>query len=228
MSASLFMPKDTLPENEINSSSPPSRLALNGNHTDAFDFDWLNHPGESGQGGPFEAIVSHYESRLDAANGVVLHFGADRGGLMDALRRHGFSVMGCEPLPHPTRLAREKHGFDTRALHCSNAESFLRWLRRIGEKAQAVFFRHGLEHNLELQALLPKIAEILHDEGRIIALLPPSSEDYPRTAHLSLLTELAVGCASCGAHFEVEGIDCDLENRFTGFVLKKTPARPYE
>ena len=177
------------------------------------------------QTGACEAIVSHYESRLNAADGAVLHLGAGRGELMETLRQHGFVVMGCEPSPGPTRLARAMHGFDARTLRCSSAENFLQWMRRIGQKAQAVFFRHGWEHNLELQALLSRMADILRDDGRIIAILPPPEADHPREAHLSFLNELAVAGASSSASFEVESVDCDFDNRFMAFVLKKISNR---
>ena len=167
-----------------------------------------------------EAIVSHYESRLNAADGAVLHLGADRGELMETLRQHGFAAMGCEPSPGPTRLARAMHGFDARTLHCSSAEHFLQWIRRIGQKAQAVFFRHGWEHNLEFQALLSPMADILCDGGRIIAVLPPPGADHPREAHLSFLYELAIAGASSNTGFEIESVDCDFDCRFMAFVLK--------
>jgi SAM-dependent methyltransferase len=170
-----------------------------------------------------EAIVNHYESRLNAADGVLLHLGADRGELMEKLRQHGFAVMGCEPSPGPARLARAMHGFDARTLHCSSVEHFLQWVRRIGQKAQAVFFRHGWEHNLEFQALLSPMADILCDGGRIIAVLPPPAADHPREAHLSFLNELAAAGASRNAGFEIESVDCDFDNRFMAFALRKMP-----
>jgi len=171
-----------------------------------------------------EAIVSHYESRLNAADGAVLHLGADRGELMETLRQHGFVVMGCEPSPGPTRLARVRHGFDARTLHCSSAENFLDWMHRIGQRPQAIFFRHGWEHNLELQALLSRMADVLRDGGRIIAVLPPPDAEHPFEAHLSFLNELAVAGASSNACFEVETVDCDFDSRFMGFALKKNAA----
>jgi hypothetical protein len=122
----------------------------------------------------------------------------------------------------PARLAHESRGFDARTLHCSSTENFLGWMRRIGQRAQAIFFRHDLEHCLELQALLPMMADILCDNGLLISQLPPPSAEYPHEAHLSFLNELAVACASCNGRFEVEGVDCDYENRFMAFVLKKT------
>ena len=168
-----------------------------------------------------EAIVSHYESRLNAADGMVLHLGAGRGELMETLRQHGFVVMGCEPLPGPTRLARAMHGFDTHTLHCSNAENFLHWMQRIGQMAQAVFFRHDWEHNLEFQALLPRMAELLTEGGRVIAALPPPDAEHPYEAHLSFMNELAAAGASSRAGFEVETVDCDFDHRFMAFALKK-------
>jgi len=170
-----------------------------------------------------ESIVSHYEPGLNAADGTILHFGAGQGDLMETLQQHGFAVMGCEPSVDLTEQARRVYHFDARTLHCCNVEIFLRWVQRIGQKAQAVFFRHDLEHNLELQALLPRMAEILRENGLLIALLPPPHPDHSREAHLSFLNELAVGCASCDGNFEVRGVDCDCENRFMAFVLKKTP-----
>jgi hypothetical protein len=129
--------------------------------------------------------------------------------------------MGCEQSPGPARLARMMHGFGACTLHCSSAEDFLYWMQRIGQKAQAVFFSHSWEHNLEFQALLSRIAEILHDGGRIIAVMPPAGASHPREAHLSFLNELALAGASSSASFEVETVDCDFDNRFMAFVLRK-------
>jgi SAM-dependent methyltransferase len=213
--ANLFVPENAGLEGQLEFSSPLPAVVL--------DEDRRNRFEEPDRAGACEAIVSHYESRLNAAEGAVLHLGAGRGELMEALRQHGFEVMGCEPSPGPTRLARARHGFDARTLHCSSAENFLHWMQRIGQKAQAVFFRHGWEHNLELQALLSRMAEILRDGGQIIAVLPPPDTDHPREAHLSFLNELAAAGASSNASFEVESVDCDFDNRFMAFVLKKTP-----
>lgn len=176
---------------------------------------------DSGRAEMCEAIVSRYESKLNAADGVILHLGAGRGELMETLRQHGFAVMGCESSPRSTRLTREAHGFDARTLHCSCAGDFLRWMQRIGQKAQAIFFRHEWEHNLELQALLPRMAVILPDGGRVIAVLPPLPAGHPHEAHLSFLNELAVAGTSSSCSFQIESVDCDLENRFMAFVLRK-------
>ena len=174
----------------------------------------------------FEAVAHHYEKELNAADGVILHLGAGRGELMESLRDHGFTVMGCESAARPTRLAQESCRFDAHTLHCSSAENFLNWLRRIGQSAQAIFFRHGWEHNLEFQALLPRMAEILRDGGRIIAVLPPPTTEHPREAHLSFLHELAVAGAASSTHFEVGRVDGDCGDRFMAFVLQKISPRP--
>jgi SAM-dependent methyltransferase len=212
--ANLFVPENAGLEGELEFSPPMMAAGL---------FEDARQSGfeQPDEAGVCEAIVSHYESRFNAADGVVLHLGAGRGELLEALRGHGFAVMGCEPSPGPARLARAMHGFDARTLQCSSAEKFLHWLRRIGQKAQAIFFRHNWEHNLELQALLSRMAEIVRDDGRVIAVLPPPDTDHPREAHLSFLNELAVAGASSTARFEVESVDCDFDNRFMAFVLKK-------
>jgi len=172
-----------------------------------------------------EAIASHFEPGLNAANGAIFHFGAGRGEMMETLRRHGFAAMGCEPSALQVERARRTHGFDASTLHCCNAEIFLRWLRRIGQKAQAIFFRHDLEHSLELHALLRRLADVLCENGRLVALLPPPNPNHPREAHMSFLNELAVGCACGDGHFEVERVECDFENRFMAFVLQKIVPR---
>jgi len=196
--------------------------------TDASDWDQPEAmPGKIGRAqAACEEIVSFYESRLNAANGTVLHFGAGNGELMEALRQHGLAAMGCETSALRVKRARRIHGFDARTLHCCNAETFLRWLQRIGLKAQAVFFRHDLEHSLELQALLHRFAEVLRQDGLLIALLPGPDLDYSRDAHLSFLNELAVACASCDCHFEVDSVDCDDAGRFMAFVLKRSVPSP--
>ncbi|HTV75773.1 MAG TPA: methyltransferase domain-containing protein [Candidatus Baltobacteraceae bacterium] len=215
--ANLFTPETAGLENEWKFSSLPPGVF--GNDAQRNPLQKPVWPGVN-----CEAIVSFYESDFNAADGVILHLGAGRGKLMETLRQHGYTVMGCEPSPRPTRLAREAHGFDARTLHCSSVENFLRWMRRIGQKSQAIFFRHGWEHNLEFQALLPRMAEILCEGGRIISVLPPPTAYHPREAHLSFLNELAVAGASCNGNFEVASVDCDYENRFMAFVLKKLPA----
>jgi len=215
--AKLFTSKNPLQDFE-----PPAAFAPSG-----FYFGDGSEPGLAAPDRPvtdWDGVVDRYEPRLNAANGAVLHIGAGSGELMEALRQHGFLVMGCEPAPLPAQWARESHGFDTRTLQCSSAESFLRWTRRIGQKAQAIFFRHDLEHCLELQALLPALADALHGKGLLIAQLPPPSVDHPREAHLSFLQELAVACTSCGDRFEIAGVDCDFESGFMAFVLRKTPS----
>jgi SAM-dependent methyltransferase len=182
----------------------------------------------SGQGQTkYEGIVSHYETRLNAANGSVFHFGAGCGEMMESLRQHGFSVMGCEPSEQRVELARLSYGFDRHTLHCCNSETFLHWIRRIGQKAQAIFFRHGFEHSLELHALLRRMADVLRENGLLIALLPPPYSNHSREVHLSFVNELAIGCTSCNGGFEVVEIDCNFQNRFMAFVLQKTPASPH-
>ena len=218
--ANLFVPEIADLDGEFEFSSPLPSVLPGGDRQINF--------AEPDQTEVCEAIVSHYESRLNAADGVVLHLGAGRGELMETLRQHGFAVMGCDPSPGPTRLARVLHGFDKRTLHCSNAETFLQWMQRIGQKAQAVFFRHDWEHNLEFQALLPRMAEILCDGGRVIAELPPPDADHPYEAHLSFMNELAAAGASSWAGFEIETMDCDFDHRFMAFALKKTVATSYE
>ena len=213
--ANLFAPEAADLEGELESSSPPPAVLFDDRHN-CFE--------QPDQTVACEAIVSHYESRLNAADGAVLHVGAGRGELMETLRQHGFAVMGCEPAAGQSRLARAMHGFDARTLHCSSAENFLHWMQRIGQKAQAVFFRHDWEHNLELQALLSRMAGILRDGGRVIAVLPPPDAGHPIEAHVSFLNELAVAGASSSACFEIETVDCDFDNRFMAFVLRKVGA----
>lgn len=217
--ANLFLPEIAIWEGEPEPSSPFSPIILDGARQDDFE--------QPDQTGACEAIVNHYESRLNAADGAILHLGAGRGELMETLRQHGFAVMGCELSPRPTRLAREAFGFEAHTLHCSSTEHFLRWVGRIGHKVQAVFFRHGWEHNLELQALLPRLAEIVSDGGRVIALLPPPDTGYTRETHLSFVHELATACTSCNERFDLESVDGDSEGRFMAFVLKKS-ASPHE
>ena len=225
--ANLFAPDNADLEGELEFSSPLPAVCFEDarqNHFEQPDPAGPSSMAELRRVDACEAIVSHYESRLNAADGAVLHLGADRGELLETLRQHGFTVMGCEPSPGPARLARAMHGFDARTLHCSSAENFLDWMHRIGQRPQAIFFRHGWEHNLELQALLSRMADVLRDGGRIIAVLPPPDAEHPFEAHLSFLNELAVAGASSSACFEVESVDCDFDNRFMAFVLKKTTA----
>ena len=219
--ANLFEPEVATSEERLEFFSPVPAIFLGDARTERFSE--LTQPGAERKSN-WENIVRRYESRLNAADGAVLHIGAGGGAMMDALRQHGFAVTGCEPEPAGAERARRAYGFDALVLHCCNAEKFLRWTARIEQKVQAIFFRHDLAHSLELQALLPRMAEILRNDGLLIALLPPPDSDHSREAHLSFLNELAVACASCPGNFEADSVDCDEENRFMAFVLRKVPA----
>ena len=175
-------------------------------------------------------VVNYYAPWLKPEDGPVLELGAGRGGLMEALRRQGFSVLGCEPAERLTELARKAFGFDEQTLHHAEAKVFLKWFGSTRRKARAVFVWHVLEHILEPFPLLRQIGGILQDGGLLIGQVPLLDKEYLYEAHLAFLTEPAIHHAASQCGFAVEQFNYDIENRFIGFVLKKSPVRrgPFE
>ena len=175
-------------------------------------------------------VGSYYSPWLNPEGGPVLELGAGRGGLMEALRRQSFTVLGCEPAGRLTQLARKAFGFDEQTLHHAEAGDFLKWFRGTGQKAQAVFLWHVLEHIPEPYPLLRQIAGILKEGGWLIGQVPLLDREYIYEAHLAFLNEPALHHAASQCGFAVEQFNYDIKNRFMGFVLKKTPVRrgPFE
>jgi len=175
-------------------------------------------------------IANYYAPWLKAEGGLLLEIGAGRGGLMEALRRQGFTVMGCEPAVRLAELARNAFGFDEKTLHLAEAEVFLKRLCIARQRAQAVFLWHVLEHIPEPYSLLRRVAGILNDGGFLIGQVPLLDRDYIYEAHLVFLNEPAFHHAALKCGFTVEQFNYDINNRFMGFVLKKAVARrsPFE
>jgi 2-polyprenyl-3-methyl-5-hydroxy-6-metoxy-1,4-benzoquinol methylase len=175
-------------------------------------------------------IVNYYAPWLKVGGDPVIELGAGRGGLMEALRRQGFSVLGCEPSERLAKLARKAFGFEEQIFHNAEAEDFVKWFRGVGQKAQAVFLWHVLEHIPEPYPLLRQIAGILNDHGLLIGQVPLLDKDHIYESHLAFLNEPALHHAARQCGFTVEQFNYDIENRFMGFVLKKSPVRrgPFE
>ncbi len=166
----------------------------------------------------WEGIARSYKSRLNAADGPVLVPDAGNGVLLDALRRQGLEVMGCEPSARLVQLARRKYGFDEHTFRCSEAESFLEWLNRVGRKAQAVFLCRTLEPFRNPKVLWRQIANVLDQDGLVIAQV----EDDAAVMGQGMVNQNALvrTAAQCG--LELENVDCNFANSFTAFVFKKT------
>ena len=169
----------------------------------------------------WDEIVRSYKPRLHAASGPVLVLGAADGRLMDALRRQGLEVIGCEPSARLTRFARQTYGFDECTLQCSEPDAFLEWLNRIGRKVQAVFLWRVLEHTFNPYILLRQTAAVLDEEGlAIVEVIPPASDDNCKI-RFRLTREDAIVQTAIQCGLELESIDCDFDNSFSAFVFQK-------
>jgi SAM-dependent methyltransferase len=165
----------------------------------------------------WEGIARSYKSRLNAANGPVLVLDAGDGELMDALRRQGLLAIGCEPSARRTQRARRKYGFDEHIFRCSEAEPFLKWLNRVGRKVQAVFLCHTLEQVPDPKALWRDLANILDEDGLVIAQVAEEiAVTGPGMAKQNALVRTA---AECG--WGLKNVDCNFENSFNALVFKK-------
>jgi SAM-dependent methyltransferase len=201
----------------------PSRSAILRLQTDFWEAQWPDMTAAEAQqlAADCAGIVSYYAPWLKAGGDPVLELGAGRGGLMEALRRQGFTVLGCEPAGRLTQLARKAFGFDEQTLHHAEAEDFLKWFDDTGRKAQTVFLWHVLEHIPEPYPLLRRIAGILKDGGLLIGQVPLLDREYIYETHLAFLNEPALHHAASQCGFAVEQFNYDIKNRFMGFVLKK-------
>ena len=70
----------------------------------------------------------------------MFHLGAGHGELMETFANTDSVVMGCEPVPGPTRLARETNGLrPADACIVSARKIFYAGCSGIGQKSQAIF-----------------------------------------------------------------------------------------
>jgi SAM-dependent methyltransferase len=170
-----------------------------------------------------DGIVRYYKSaaRLDPANGLVLEIGAGRGGLLQALRLHGFGAVGCEPTPHLVRLARKAYGFDEETLQLSDADPFLESFTLAGRPVQAVFAWHVLEHIYQPLPLLRRVARALQKGGVLIAQIPLLNSEQMMPAHLFFMTEATVGFAAEQCGLRVVDVNYDTQLKFMAFLLAK-------
>ena len=211
-----------------------SRSAILRLQTDFWEAQWPDMTATEAQqlAADCACVGNYYAPWLKPEGGPVLELGAGRGGLMEAMRRQGFTVLGCEPAGQLTRLARKAFGFDEQTLHHAEAEIFLKWFRRTGQKAQVVFLWHVLEHIPEPYPLLRQIAGILNDRGLLIGQVPLLDREYVYETHLAFLSEPALHHAARQCGFTVEQFNYDIERRYMAFILKKnqpaTPRGPFE
>jgi tetratricopeptide (TPR) repeat protein/predicted O-methyltransferase YrrM len=169
-----------------------------------------------------DAVVGFYKSRLSPERGLVLEIGAGHGGLMDALRRAGYAVAGCEPSEPLVAQARKNYHFGENVLYCAEASEFVKQVGAAACNVQAVFLWHVLEYLPEPLTLLHALADLLNEDGLIIAQIPLLDREYIRAEHLFFLTEATVAYAAKGCGYSVEATNYDLERKFMAFVLRKT------
>lgn len=155
----------------------------------------------------------------------LLDIGSGRGNLLAALRRRGYSALGCEPSLAMAQRARATYQLGNSVLANCTADLFLRRVRRKAITVDAVFLWHVLEHLPEPMSLLRRLKRLLRPGGALICQGPMLSEGNLFPEHRFLHTEPNIRWMAAQAGFELGFIDCRPSVlNFASFVLK-LPAR---
>lgn len=130
----------------------------------------------------WDAIWSIRRRMLDAALPTtserrrrILDVGSSGGFLLDHFQQHGWQVFGIEPSRHAARHARERFGLD---VFCGELLDF----ERAGERFDAVHCAQVLEHVLEPEACVARIAELLAPGGVAFIEVPNDFNVLQQTA----------------------------------------------
>ncbi|MEZ4334117.1 MAG: class I SAM-dependent methyltransferase [Myxococcota bacterium] len=118
----------------------------------------------------------------------ILDVGASGGFLLDHFRRHGWSTLGIEPSRSAARHARERFGLE---MFCGELLDFeldtdREWREDGGEPFDAVHCAQVLEHVLDPEACVARIASLLRPGGVAFVEVPNDFNALQETARAKL------------------------------------------
>lgn len=118
----------------------------------------------------------------------ILDVGASGGFLLDHFQRHGWQAFGIEPSPHAARHARERFGLDVFVgeLLDFDLETDRDWRENGGRRFDAIHCAQVLEHVLDPEACVARIADLLAPDGVAFVEVPNDFNVLQQTAREKL------------------------------------------
>ena len=176
--------------------------------------------------------VDFYRARLDKiTDGRVCEIGAGRGGLLAALKRRGYRVLGCEPSHELCRLAETQFGLLPEELLHGTADVLLARIEEEKLSVRAFFLWHVIEHMIDPVATMRRIAGCCRPGDLVIAQCPLLRPDYVFPEHYFFMTEPTILALAGAAGFHLEQIDYDHDRGFIAFALARderpVPSHPW-
>lgn len=121
------------------------------------------------------------EDALPHGRRRLLDVGASGGFLLDHFQQQGWQASGIEPSPHAAAFAREHYGLD---LFCGGLLDFP--LPASGARFDAIHSAQVLEHVLEPEACVARIAELLAPDGVVFIEVPNDFNAFQDVARRKL------------------------------------------
>lgn len=100
-----------------------------------------------------------------AARGRLLDIGCGNGTFLASMRERGWEVLGVEPDPEASRLARERYGLEV-------VTDTLEGAALPVSSADAITLNHVIEHVPDPVALLEECCRLLQPGGKLVAVTP--------------------------------------------------------
>lgn len=118
----------------------------------------------------------------------LLDVGASGGFLLDHFQRHGWQAFGIEPSHHAARFARERFGLEifVGELLDFDLETDRDWRENGGRSFDAIHCAQVLEHVLDPEACVARIAELLAPDGVAFVEVPNDFNVLQQTAREKL------------------------------------------
>ena len=120
------------------------------------------------------------EAALPAERRRLLDVGSSGGALLDHFQHHGWQPFGIEPSPHAARYARERFGLDV--FRGELLDFPLEDRRAAGTGLDAIHCAQVLEHVLEPEACVERIAALLSPGGVAYVEVPNDFSAFQTTA----------------------------------------------
>jgi SAM-dependent methyltransferase len=168
-------------------------------------------------------VVGFYKDYLGepSQDRYMCEVGCGRGSLLEALKRKGYKVIGCEPSPVLARKAHDIYQLSDVELINGDAEMLFDAISKKKIPIQCVFMWHVLEHLNQPLKTLKVISQNLITDGLVIFQIPLLQKEQLHLDHLVFYTEPSIHSLALHTGFEVIKVDYDHQLMFCSFVLKK-------
>ena len=167
-------------------------------------------------------VIEFYKDLLSEPNydDYMCEIGAGRGSLLEALKRKGYKVIGCEPSSALTKAAQKFYSLSNFEIQDCDAETLFDLVRKKSLSIKCVFMWHVLEHLSDPLKILKLISQSLSPKGLIIFQIPMLIKEQLHPDHLCFYTEPSVHYLARESNCEVVRVDYDHQRMFCSFALR--------